>query len=76
MVTDIILHKGGKRNAYTPRHMFKILKIFYNLLKGPDPSYLVFKFSNMLPINNWDVAQNVFCDNHDIERSRVTGQNK
>ena len=24
----------------------------FNLLKGPDPSYLVLKFGNILPVNN------------------------
>ena len=30
--------------------------IFLHLLKGTDPSYLVLNFSNILPINNWDMA--------------------
>ena len=29
------------------------------LLKGPAPSYLVLKFDNILPVNNWVVAQSV-----------------
>ena len=28
----------------------------FNLLKGPDPSYLVLKFGNILLVNNWVVA--------------------
>ena len=39
-------------------------------LKGPDPSYLVLNISNILPINNWDMAQNVILKGHDLERSR------
>ena len=38
------------------RRKFKPLKIFYDLLKDPDPNYLMLKFGNILPINNWDKA--------------------
>ena len=37
----------------------QITQDIFHLLKGPDTSYLVLKFSNILPINNWDMAQNV-----------------
>ena len=37
----------------------------YILLKGTDLSYLVLKFGNILPVNNWVVAQNV-----SLQRSR------
>ena len=37
----------------------QITQDIFHLLKGPDPSYLVLKFSNILPINNWDMAQNL-----------------
>ena len=40
------------------------------LLKGSDSNYLVLKFGNILPINNWDMAQNVIHKGHDLERSR------
>ena len=33
------------------------------------PSYPVLKFGQVLPIN-WDMAQNVICKGHDLERSR------
>ena len=38
----------------------------FNLLKGPNPSNLVLN-GNTLPINKWDVAQNVICKGHDLE---------
>ena len=63
MVKDIFLHNGGQRNgnafAYVTRSNSS--RYVFNLLKGPDPSYLVLKFGNILPvtINNWDMAQNV-----------------
>ena len=31
----------------------------FNLLKGSDPSYHVLQLGNILPINNWYMAQNV-----------------
>ena len=31
-------------------------RYFFHLLKGSDPRYLVLNFSNILPINNWDMA--------------------
>ena len=39
--------------------MFKLLKIFFDLLKGRDPNYPVLKVGKMLPFNNLDMAQNV-----------------
>ena len=32
----------------------------FDLLKGPNPSYLVLKFGNILPIINWDMAKGDF----------------
>ena len=34
----------------------QITQDIFHLLKGSDPSYLVLNFSNILPINNWDMA--------------------
>ena len=42
---------------------------FFNLLKGPDPSYPVFKFGDDLSNRNRDMAQNVILHNCDLERS-------
>ena len=36
----------------------------------PLPKLLCAKFGQVLPINNWDMAQNVICKDHDHERSR------
>ena len=52
------------------RHTFKPLKIFFDLLKGPDPSYLVLKFGNTLSTRNRDMAQNVILHSCDLDRSR------
>ena len=35
----------------------------------PLPKLLCAKFGQVLPISNWDVAQNVICKDHDLERS-------
>ena len=56
--------------------MFKSPKIFFHLLKSPDPSYLVLKFSNILSINNWDMAQNVILQRSWPWKVKVIGQNK
>ena len=56
--------------------MFKSPKIFFHLLKGPDTSYLVLKFSNILLINNWDKAQNVISQRSWPWKVKVIGQNK
>ena len=51
MVKDVFLHNGGQRSmfAYTA---YSNSLIFFDLLKGPDPSYLVLKDGNIFPINN------------------------
>ena len=61
MVKDIFLHNGGQRNAFAYVTGSNSSRYVFNLLKGPDPSYLVLKFGNILPvtINKWDMAQNV-----------------
>ena len=77
MVKDIFFHNGGQRN--TSRHMSHIQiaqDIFFHLLKGPDPSYLVLKFNNILPINNWDMAQNVISQRSWPWKVKIIGQNK
>ena len=44
MVKDIFLHNGGHRNVLS--YVTRSNSSRY-ILKGPDPSYLVFKFANM-----------------------------
>ena len=58
------------------RHTFKPPKMFFHLLKGLNPCYLVLKFGNILPINNWDMAQNVISQRSWPWKVKVTGQNK
>ena len=58
MAKDVFLHNGGHIMHSHMSHIQTAPDIF-NLLKGPDPSYLVLKFGNVLPVNNSDVAQNV-----------------
>ena len=55
-------------------HTFKPFKVFFNLLIGPDPSYLVLKFGYILPINNWDMAQNVILQRSWPWKVKVIGQ--
>ena len=43
----------------THSYMSHIQTAHDNSLKGPDHSYLVLKFGNILPVNNRVVAQNV-----------------
>ena len=31
--------------------------LFFNLVKGPNPSYLKLQFGNILPIINWDIVR-------------------
>ena len=49
---------------------FKLLKMFFNLLKVPDPRYAVLEFGDNLSSRNRDVSQNVILQGHDLERSR------
>ena len=51
MVKDAFLHKGGQRSTFTYIARSNS-SIFFDLLKGPDPSYFVLKVGNILPINN------------------------
>ena len=44
--------------------------MFFDLLKGPDPSYPVLTFGNNLSSRNRDMAQSVIL--YDLERSRST----
>ena len=76
MVKDIFLHNGGQRNtfAYVIRSNHSIY--FFILLKGPDASYLVLNFGNMLLINNWDMAQNMISQRSWSWKVKVIGQNK
>ena len=43
------------------------LKIFFDLLKGPDPSYPVLKFGDNLWSRNRDIAQSVILYSRDLE---------
>ena len=47
----------------------------FNTMKGPNPSYLVLKFGNILPINNWVVAQNVILQRSWPWKVKVIDQN-
>ena len=58
------------------RHTFKLPKIFFHLLKGLNPSYIVLKFANILRINNWNIAQNVISQRSWPWKVKVIGQNK
>ena len=42
----------------------------FDLLKGPDPSYLVLKFGDTLSSRNRDMGQNEILHSCDLERSR------
>ena len=58
MVKDVILRNGAKHNAF----MYVIhstAQDIFNLLKCPDPSYLLLKICNIFLVNNRVVAQNV-----------------
>ena len=57
-------------------HMFKWLKIFFLSIEGPHSSYLVLKFGNILPIKNWNMAQNVISKRSWLWKVKVIGQNK
>ena len=55
---------------------FKQLRVFFDLLKGSDPSYRVLKFGNILPISNGDMAKNVILQWLWPWKVKVIGQNK
>ena len=76
IVKDIFLHNGGQRNAFVYVTRSNRPRYFFHLLKGLNPSYLVLKFGNILPINNWDVAQNVISQRSWLWKVKVIGQNK
>ena len=44
--------------------------MFFDLLKDPDPSYLVLKFGDDLSSRKRDMTQNVILHSCDLERSR------
>ena len=50
MVKDVFLHNVANITRVCMSHLQTAHDIF-NLMKGPDPSYLV-KFGNILPVNN------------------------
>ena len=76
MVKDIFLHNGGQHNVFAFITHSNRSIYFFHLLKGPDPSYLVFKFSNILPINNWDMTKYVISQRSWPSKVKVIGQNK
>ena len=57
-------------------HVSNRPRCFFHLLKGLNPCYLVLKFGNILPINNWDMAQNVISQRSWPWKVKVIGQNK
>ena len=75
MVKDIFLHNGGQRNAFVDVTRSNCPRYFFHSLKGPYPSYLVLNCSNILPINNWDMAQNVILQRSWPWKVKVIGQN-
>ena len=47
------MHNGGQGNVFVHvRHTFKQFRIFFFDLLNADPSCLVLKFDNILPIKN------------------------
>ena len=52
MVKDVFLHNGGKCNVFVMSHIQTTQDIF-NLLKGPDPTYRVLTFGNILITELW-----------------------
>ena len=70
MVKDFFLHNGGQRNAFAYVSRSNPSGCFFNLLKGPDPSYSVLKFGDNLSSRNRDMAQSVILYSCDLERSR------
>ena len=47
--------------------MFKVLKIFFTVLIGLNPSCHVLKFGDNCPRSNWDMTQHVNLQSHDLE---------
>ena len=70
MVKDVFLYNDGQCNTFMYMSHIQTTQDIFILLKGPAPSYLVLKFDNILPANNWVVAQSVMCKGHDLKRSR------
>ena len=68
MVKDVFLHNGGQCNVLV-HHTFILFKIYFCLLKSPDPSYSVLKFGDKVYSRNRDMAQNVILQGCDLERS-------
>ena len=68
MVKDFFLHNGGQCNVRV-HHTFILFKIYFCLLKSPDPSYSVLKFGDKVYSRNRDMAQNVILQGCDLERS-------
>ena len=52
--------------------MFKplMIKMFFDLLKGPDPNHYVLKFGDDCQSSKRDMAQSVLLQGYDFEKSR------
>ena len=70
MVKDLFLHNAGQRNTFAYVSRSNRSGCFFDLLKGPHPSYSVLKFGDNLSSRNRDVAQSVILYSCDLERSR------
>ena len=57
MVKNIFLDNGGQRNTFVYVIRSYCSRYFLMFWKGPTQCYLVLKFSNILPFNNWDMAE-------------------
>ena len=71
MVKDVFLYNGSQRNTFACV-LRSNRSMFFNLLKGLDPSYPVLKFDNNLSSRNRDMAQSVILYSCDLETSRST----
>ena len=70
MVKDVFLYNGGQRNTFAYVSRSNRSWMFFDLLKGPDPSYSVLKFGDNLSSRNRDMAQSVILYSCDLGRSR------
>ena len=69
MVKDVFLHNCGHSNTFANISRWNH-RCFFDLLKGPDPSYPVIKFSVNLFNRDRDMAQSVILCICILERSR------
>ena len=72
MVKDIFLQKNGAQcNAFSYVSCKHSLRFIFNLLKDPDPSYLVLKFGDDFPQQKLRYGQECDLQNYDIKRPRL-----